>query len=97
MIPGSEPVLLDLEKLFLLSDSMENQHFQQNVEKENDKAIFSNFLNGGFPSDLIAKTASPGPIVPVPTLGSCEFIEFSLKRRQKKNKSHSNINYRSKN
>ena len=23
-IPGSEPVLLDLEKLFLLSDSMEN-------------------------------------------------------------------------
>ena len=24
--------------------------------------------NGGFPSDLIAKTASPGPVVPVPTL-----------------------------
>ena len=24
MIPGSEPILLDLEKLFLLSDSVEN-------------------------------------------------------------------------
>ena len=27
MAPGSEPILLDLEKLFLLSDSMENLKF----------------------------------------------------------------------
>ena len=28
MVPGPEPILLDLEKLFLLSDSLENQKFQ---------------------------------------------------------------------
>ena len=31
-IPGSEPILLDLEKLFLLSDSMENLKFYQKLE-----------------------------------------------------------------
>ena len=32
MIPGSEPILLDLEKLFLLSDSMENLNFYRKFE-----------------------------------------------------------------
>ena len=29
MIPESEPILLDLEKLFLLSDSLENQIYNK--------------------------------------------------------------------
>ena len=33
MAPGSEPILLDLEKLFLLSDSMENLNLYQIFEK----------------------------------------------------------------
>ena len=32
MNPGLEAVLLDLEKLFLLSDSMENLKFSGNIE-----------------------------------------------------------------
>ena len=32
MIPGSEPILLDLEKLFLLSDSLENLNFYGKIE-----------------------------------------------------------------
>ena len=31
-IPGSEPIHLDLEKLFLLSDSMENLKFDREFE-----------------------------------------------------------------
>ena len=33
MNPGLEPVQLDLEKLFLLSDSMENQYFLMKIWK----------------------------------------------------------------
>ena len=48
MIPGSEPVLLDLEKLFLLSDPMENHNFSGQVWKnkiqKNQKQTFL-FLN----------------------------------------------------
>ena len=33
MNPGSEPVLLDLEKLFLLSDPVENHHFSGKMWK----------------------------------------------------------------
>ena len=32
MIPGVEPILLDLEKLLLLSDSMENLNFYRIIE-----------------------------------------------------------------
>ena len=39
MNPGSEPVLLDLEKLFLLSDSMENHDFSG----KNGKAKIKHF------------------------------------------------------
>ena len=31
------------------------------------------------PLDLIGKTASPGPVVSVPTLGSWEYDDFSWK------------------
>ena len=46
-IPGSEPILLDLEKLFLLSDSMENRQFYGKIEisePENFKKL-SRFLD----------------------------------------------------
>ena len=35
MIPGSEPILLDLEKLFLLSDSLKNQRVQSKSYAQN--------------------------------------------------------------
>ena len=39
-IPGSEPIHLDLEKLFLLSDSMENLNFDRKFEiSEPEKKI----------------------------------------------------------
>ena len=46
-VPGSEPVHLDLEKLFLLSDSMENLQFRsknKNSEPENKSKKYKQIL-----------------------------------------------------
>ena len=84
MTPGLEPILLDLEKLFLLSDPMENHHFPGKI----GKIKFDNFEKIGIlkselfqvtPSKFahpIAETASPGPVVSVPTQGSWKFDDF---------------------
>ena len=48
MIPGSEPILLDLEKLFLLSDSMESSDktklFGKNYFSRTNSYSTGNFL-----------------------------------------------------
>ena len=55
-IPGSEPVLLDLEKLFLLSDSMENLKLYRNNEiSEPDKKS----INKKIIKTLILRTYIP--------------------------------------
>ena len=45
MIPGSEPILLDLEKLFLLSGSLGNQCVQPKIQILRPKQIQQNNKN----------------------------------------------------
>ena len=47
-IPGSEPIHLDLEKLFLLSDSMENLNLYGKIEISEPEKKSENFLLGPF-------------------------------------------------
>ena len=73
MIPGMEPILLDLENLFLLSVSLENSMFQgkRGISKfrKHPKILF--FIEkSNFPMKRIAETDSPGPGVSVPPLES---------------------------
>ena len=57
MAPGSEPILLDLEKLFLLSDSMENLNLYGKFEiSEPEKNRC--FFRGGRPTGDGKKIAS---------------------------------------
>ena len=46
MIPGSEPILLDMEKLFLLSDSLENQNFHTNIQNFRPTTNIKNYKSG---------------------------------------------------
>ena len=45
LLPGSEPIHLDLEKLFLLSDSMENLKFNGKIEISEPEKIGKNPKN----------------------------------------------------
>ena len=45
------------------------------------KSDVFNFIPSSF-IILIAKTASPGPVVPVPTLGSWEFVDLFMKNNK---------------
>ena len=58
MVPGSESILLDLEKLFLLSDSLENLDFLLKFEISEIK--ISNFQGPTSPSNPFF-----GPISPI--------------------------------
>ena len=52
-IPGSEPIHLDLEKLFLISDSMENLKFNSSFEiSEPAKKYRKDILLGPFGEQL---------------------------------------------
>ena len=63
-VPGSEPIHLDLEKLFLLSVSKEKLDFRGKIEKnlpyENLNAFLDHFLT--WMPDLAAFKPSPGRI-----------------------------------
>ena len=51
MAPGSEPILLDLEKLFLLSDSMENLKLNGKIEIAEPERKLEKLISSYFDQD----------------------------------------------
>ena len=73
------------EAVFAIRSDGKPHLFMNNVEKQNLKILkiqFSHSNSLNFPS-LVAKTASPGPVVPVPTLGSWKFRFWRTPQKEK--------------